>query len=75
MYCMEYFVAHHSLHFFMTDINPLLHQNTDGTTSLKLSILTNIRDRNMRQLSQREMKMIFEDVCDSDFSSLRDFMR
>ena len=34
-----------------------------------------MRDRNFKQLSQREMKMVFEDLCDSDFSMLRDFMR
>ena len=47
----------------------------DGTSSLKLSVLTSVRDRNFKQLSQREMKMVFEDLCDSDFSMLREFMR
>ena len=42
---------------------------------MKLSVLTSVRDRNFKQLSQREMKMVFEDLCDSDFSMLRDFMR
>ena len=47
----------------------------DGTNTLKLSIMTNVRDRNLRQLSQRELKVLFEDICDSDFGNFRAFMR
>lgn len=47
----------------------------DGTNSLGMNYLALVRERNLRQLSQREMRRIFEEICDSDFKTVRLFMR